>query len=158
MNTLKTLDPAFRYQVAARPGGEGLLVCFSCGVCTASCPVAEVEESFNPRRMIHRVLLGDREILKEESLWVCVGCFRCTAHCPQGVEFTNVLRVLRDMSIEEGFVPKEWKAIVEDLDRRTQRFRRRLIRTLWEKKVFSFPEYEESIGHVLSGEEQEDGA
>ncbi len=151
---MKTFDPSFRYQVAARPGGEGLLVCFSCGVCTASCPVAEVEENFNPRRIIHRVLLGDRDVLKEEYLWVCVGCFRCTAHCPQGVEFTNVLRVLRDMSVEEGYVLKTWKSVVEDLDRRTQIFRRQLIRELWERRAFSFPEYKEYVKYMLFEEEK----
>ncbi len=132
----------FKYQVASRTGGEGLLVCFSCGVCTAGCPVAEVEGGFNPRRIIHQILLGEKEeLLTSKYLWMCVGCYRCTAHCPQNVEFTNILKVLREIAIEEGYVSKEWKAIIEDLDRETQKLRRNCIDYLWEKKVTSFPEY-----------------
>ena len=45
---IMVVDYQFKYQVANRPGGEGLLVCFSCGICTAGCPVAEVEEGLIP--------------------------------------------------------------------------------------------------------------
>lgn len=136
------LDHQFKYQVASRPGGEGLLVCFSCGICTAGCPVAEVEGGFNPRRIIHQVLLGEREaVLRSKFIWMCVGCYRCTAHCPQDVEFTNILKVLREMAIEEGYVDSHWIKMVEDIDRRTQQLRRDLIDYLWEEKVPSFQEY-----------------
>ncbi|MGQ9747963.1 MAG: 4Fe-4S dicluster domain-containing protein, partial [Candidatus Caldatribacteriaceae bacterium] len=101
----KTIDPQFKYQVASRTGGEGLLVCFSCGVCTAGCPVSEVEVNFNPRRVIHQILLGRKEeLLTSPYLWMCVGCYRCTAHCPQDVEFTNILKVLREIAVEEGYI------------------------------------------------------
>lgn len=148
---MKVLDTSLRYEVAHHPGGEGLLVCFACGVCTATCPVAEVERDFNPRRIIHRVLLGDRTVLSSRDIWMCVGCFRCAAHCPQGVEFTNILRVLREMAVEAGCVPREWKEIVEDLDRRTQELRRDFIARLWEKQIFSFPEYENLFASSFGG-------
>lgn len=138
----KVMDPQFKYQVASRTGGEGLLVCFSCGVCTAGCPVSEVEEGFNPRRIIHQILLGQKEeLLTSKYIWMCVGCYRCTAHCPQDVEFTNILKVLREIAVEEGYASKEWKAIVEDLDRRTQKLRRDCLNYLFEHTVFSFPQY-----------------
>jgi heterodisulfide reductase subunit C len=138
----KVMDPQFKYQVASRTGGEGLLVCFSCGVCTAGCPVSEVEEGFNPRRIIHQILLGQKEeLLTSKYIWMCVGCYRCTAHCPQDVEFTNILKVLREIAVEEGYVSKEWKAIVEDLDRRTQKLRRDCLNYLFENAVFSLPQY-----------------
>ncbi|MEN3203078.1 MAG: 4Fe-4S dicluster domain-containing protein [Atribacterota bacterium] len=145
-------DTSFRYEVAHRPGGEGLFLCFSCGVCTATCPVAEIEEDFNPRRIIHQVLLGDRSVLSSRSIWMCAACFRCVAHCPQGVEFANVLQVLREMAVEGGYVPPEWKRIIEDLDSRTQKLRRDCIAFLWDKKAFSFPEYEKWWKHYLGGE------
>ncbi len=37
------MDPTFADQIAAEPGGEHIRRCFSCGTCTASCPVREVE-------------------------------------------------------------------------------------------------------------------
>ena len=46
------LDKDFKYQVIREPGGEGLLSCFACGTCAASCPVREIDDRFNPRRLI----------------------------------------------------------------------------------------------------------
>ena len=133
MKAEKIFDTQFKYQVAARPGGEGLLACFSCGVCTAGCPVSEVENDFNPRRIIHQVLVGDREtVLSSKSIWMCIGCYTCTAHCPQDVEFTNILKVLRFMAIEEGYAKPHWIKMIEDVDRRTQKLRRDLIAYLWD--------------------------
>lgn len=145
-------DASFRYEVAHRPGGEGLFLCFSCGVCTATCPVAEVEEDFNPRRIIHRVLLGDRDVLSSRDIWMCASCFRCVAHCPQGVEFASVLQVLREMAVSEGHVPEEVRRIIEDLDTRTQKLRRDFIALLFAEKAFSFPEYEDLWRRYLGGE------
>ncbi len=144
-------DMSFRYEVAHRPGGEGLFLCFSCGVCTATCPVAGIEEDFNPRRIIHQVLLGDRGVLASREIWMCAACFRCVAHCPQGVEFANVLQVLREMAVEGGYVPSELKRIIEDLDSRTQKLRRDIIASLWERKAFTFPEYEDLWKRHLGG-------
>ncbi|MCX6089324.1 MAG: 4Fe-4S dicluster domain-containing protein, partial [Candidatus Atribacteria bacterium] len=133
MKEERGFDPQFKYQVAARPGGEGLMACFSCGVCTAGCPVSEVEIGFNPRRIIHQILVGDREtLLPSQAIWMCIGCYTCTAHCPQDVEFTNLLKVLRDIAIEEGYVKPYWKKMVEEVDRRTQKLRRDLIAHLWD--------------------------
>ena len=102
MKVEKKFDPQLKYQVASRPGGEGLMACFACGVCTAGCPVSEVESDFNPRRIIHQILVGDREgILTSKAIWMCIGCYTCTAHCPQDVEFTNLLKVLRRIAVEE---------------------------------------------------------
>jgi heterodisulfide reductase subunit C len=154
----KVYDVSFRYEVAHRPGGEGLFLCFSCGVCTATCPVAEVEEEFNPRRIIHQVLLGDRSVLASRTIWMCAACFRCVAHCPQGVEFANVLQVLREMAVEEGHVPSAWKQIIEDLDSRTQRLRRDVIASLWEKRAFTFQEYEDLWKERLEGGRHGEGA
>lgn len=144
MKSEKKFDTQFKYQVAARPGGEGLLACFSCGVCTAGCPVSEVENDFNPRRIIHQVLVGDREtVLRSKSIWMCIGCYTCTAHCPQDVEFTNILKVLRLMAIEEGYVKPHWIKMIEDVDRRTQKLRRDLIAHLWDDdSIQSLSDYE----------------
>jgi len=143
MGEAKLLDYQFKYRVASRPGGEGLLACFACGVCTAACPVSEVEKGFNPRRIIHQILLGEsEELLRSERIWLCVGCYRCSAHCPQDVEFTNLLKVLRELAVEEGAVSAEWKKVVDEVDRRTQELRRKLIEYLWNKGINSLEEFE----------------
>ena len=40
------LDSKFKYEVSEQPGGENLTLCFSCGICTAGCPVTEVEGEY----------------------------------------------------------------------------------------------------------------
>jgi len=143
MSEARVFDYQFKYRVASRPGGEGLLSCFACGVCTAGCPVSEVEGDFNPRRIIHQILLGEqKELLQSEYIWLCVGCYRCTAHCPQDVEFTNLLKVLRELAVEEGAVSAEWKKVVDEVDRRTQELRRALIKYLWSKGINSLEKFE----------------
>ena len=58
---LSELDTKFKYDVANEPGGENIKVCFACGLCTASCPVADIDVKFNPRRIIRNGALGDEE-------------------------------------------------------------------------------------------------
>lgn len=106
MNTLDTagLDPNFKDEVAARPGGENVRLCFACGTCTAACPVAAVDETFNPRQMIRMILLGmKRELLGSPALWRCIQCYACYAKCPQNVKFRDVMKVLRALAVEQGF-------------------------------------------------------
>jgi heterodisulfide reductase subunit C len=55
------MDSTFVDEISGEPGGEHLRHCFACGTCTASCPVREVTERYNPRRIIHMALLGLRE-------------------------------------------------------------------------------------------------
>jgi heterodisulfide reductase subunit C len=125
------LDPQFKYDVAAYPGGEHIKLCYACGTCTAGCPVSAVDEEFNPRKIIRQVLLGMRkEVLSSPVIWRCVQCYSCTAKCPQDVQFRNVMRALRHMAVDEGFVPADILEAVEELDEFSQRMRRDLANTL----------------------------
>ncbi len=134
------LDPRFKYEVASRPGGENIKTCFACGVCTAGCPVAEVEEGFNPRRIIRKILLGLKEdVLSSDEIWFCITCFDCTYHCPQNVRFANVMGVLRDMAVEEGFVAPSFPERVEEAGRLVQEMRRDMIRLLLDRKMEEGP-------------------
>lgn len=136
----RTLDPKFKYEVAGRPGGENIKSCFACGVCTAGCPVAEVEEAFNPRRIIRQVLLGLRdEVLSSDEIWYCITCFDCTYHCPQNVKFANVMGVLRDMAVEEGYVAPSFPGRVEETGRLVQEMRRDMVRLLLAGKTEEAP-------------------
>ena len=67
----KELDPNFKYEVAAEIGGAHITRCFACGTCTAGCPVREIDEKYNPRKIIHMVLLGMRErVLKSDFIFI----------------------------------------------------------------------------------------
>lgn len=103
--TVKELDPKFKYDVAAQPGGENIKRCFACGVCTGGCLVSEIDEHFDPRKIIRMLLLGMRErVLSSPSIWLCLLCYNCSFHCPQDVNFSDVIGALRYMAIKEGYV------------------------------------------------------
>jgi heterodisulfide reductase subunit C len=127
----KDLDPRFKHEVAERPGGENIKLCFACGTCTAGCPVAGIDDDFNPRRIIRQVLLGmRREVLASPALWRCVQCYACYAKCPQNVKFRDVVRALRDMAVAAGHVDPSVEDEVRRLDRFSQTVRRNLVSAL----------------------------
>lgn len=87
-----------------------LYPCFQCGVCTESCPVAQVTEGrYNPRRLILNVLLGlEEKIFGQENaftIWGCILCDTCDEVCPQKVEPTEIFTTLKNMSAERGGAP-----------------------------------------------------
>ena len=126
------LDKDFKYEIAARPGASFFKRCFSCGTCTASCPVSEIDERFNPRLFIRQALLGEKEkLLSSELLWYCSQCYTCYARCPQDVRFTDVMAVLRDMAVEQGYVPKDMRERIKRVDVLAQEIRHGLAETLW---------------------------
>ncbi|MEW6524371.1 MAG: 4Fe-4S dicluster domain-containing protein [Bacillota bacterium] len=133
---IRRLDPRFKYRVAARPGGENIKACFACGVCTAGCPVAEIDEAYNPRRIIRQVLLGlEEEVLTSDLLWLCTTCFTCYAHCPQDVKFTDIMGVLRQMAVEQGYVHPTFVGRLEAMDELCQRLRRDMALVLLKEKT-----------------------
>ncbi|HKL13708.1 MAG TPA: 4Fe-4S dicluster domain-containing protein [Halanaerobiales bacterium] len=118
------MDNNFKNEITSRPGGENLMMCYSCGSCTATCPISEIDESFNPRMIIKKSLLGYKEeVLDNDDLWKCIQCRRCVAHCPQNVKFADIMRVLRNMSIEAGYYPASLKDKVDKLDKTVYQFR-----------------------------------
>lgn len=130
-NNEDKIDSNFKFEVSAAPGGENVKLCFACGTCTAACPVAAVDEEFNPRKIIRMVLLGMRkEVLSSPVIWRCVQCYSCTAKCPQNVKFRDVMKVLRDMAVKEGFVDPSVPAEIQKLDDTAMKLHGRLVKKL----------------------------
>jgi len=118
------IDNNFKMTVSLHPGGEHVLDCFLCGTCTAGCPVSEIDESFNPRKIMRQVLYGMKdETLSDGEIWKCYQCHTCVAHCPQDVRFADIVRALREIAIAEGIVGNEIVEKIKDIDlqARTQR-------------------------------------
>lgn len=106
----KKLDPNFKHEVATEMGGINISRCFSCGTCTAGCPVREIDEKYNPRKIIHMVLLGMREqVLKSDFIWLCSTCYTCYDRCPQGVQLTNIMTALKNIAAREGYIHPSFK-------------------------------------------------
>ncbi|MFA5553237.1 MAG: 4Fe-4S dicluster domain-containing protein [Phycisphaerae bacterium] len=132
----ENLDPNFKYDVSAYPGGENIKLCYSCGTCTAGCPVSAVDADFNPRKIIRQVILGMRkEVLSSPVIWRCVQCYSCTAKCPQNVKFRDIMRALREMAAAEGYVDKQMLEEVKKLDEFTQKIRRDMVNLLVKDKA-----------------------
>ena len=124
---LSELDPSFKDEVAKKIGLEEIKPCYTCGSCTGICPVHEVIEDFDPRRMIHMILLGMRkEVLSSDLIWFCCLCNSCFFVCPQEIKFSRVATELRKMAMDQGYVDEEFlkklekvNPYLQDLCRRT---------------------------------------
>lgn len=111
------LDTEFKNEVASRPGGEKVKNCYLCGTCTAGCPVSSLYSEYNPRRFMRMILLGMKEeVLSSPEIWQCSQCHICVAHCPQDVRFADIVRVLRQMAVEEGYAPESMLNEIENID------------------------------------------
>lgn len=106
----KDLDSNFKYEVAAEIGGANINRCFACGTCTAGCPVREIDEKYNPRKIIRMVLLGMRErVLKSDFIWLCSTCYTCYDRCPQDVQLTSIMTALKNIAAREGYIHPAFK-------------------------------------------------
>jgi heterodisulfide reductase subunit C2 len=146
---LSEMDANFKNEITAQPGAEHFKQCFTCGTCTASCPVAEVHDEYDPRKIIRMSILGmKQEVLSSDVLWMCSRCYTCYALCPQGVKFTDVLGILRDMAVKQGFVPKEQDENARELDKFVQDLRCQLI----DQKLHPNKKNEKKIQEMINKE------
>lgn len=64
-------------------GAADINACFSCGNCTAICPLADSDAMF-PRKLIRLAQVGlTDDLVSSKELWTCYGCGVCTTRCPQ---------------------------------------------------------------------------
>ena len=102
----RTASQAFSDVVASHLGGETITLCYQCGTCASSCPVARVTPRFNPREVIKLSLLGEKdEVLSGNAIWLCCSCYNCQERCPQKVEIADVIYALRNIAVKEGNIP-----------------------------------------------------
>ena len=128
-------DQNFKNTVAAQPGGERVLDCFLCGTCTAGCPISELDENFNPRKIMRQILYGMKtEVLSDGEIWKCYQCHTCVAHCPQDVRFADIVRALREIAIEEGVCDSDFAKKVKELDIETRKQRLEKVNSLLNKQ------------------------
>ena len=114
----------FKNDVRNTAGGANVLNCYLCGSCTACCPVNEIDDDYNPRRIMRMVLLDmEEEALKSDEIWKCNQCHACVSHCPQDVRFADIIRSLREMAIEKGYRDKVLLEKIYKLDDELKRQR-----------------------------------
>ncbi|MCK5324177.1 MAG: 4Fe-4S dicluster domain-containing protein [Desulfobulbaceae bacterium] len=124
---LSKTDPNFKNEIAEKIGLEEIKPCYSCSSCTGVCPVREIVDDFDPRRLIHMIILGMREeVLSSDLIWFCCLCNSCFHVCPQGIRFSRIATELQKMAVAENYVDdafldklKPVNACLNDLCRRT---------------------------------------
>ncbi len=101
---IENLDPNFKYEIAKQTGGEKILRCLQCGTCAGICPVFEVDERYDPQKIIKMALNGmKKELLSSELIWMCATCYSCYEHCPQDVRATDIMCAIQNVTTINGY-------------------------------------------------------
>lgn len=107
--TLQTVDPSFVEEVQKLPGGENVLDCIQCGVCSGSCD-ARFAMDYSPMQIIKMIHLGMKEeVLSSSTIWICAQCYTCATRCPRGIEIPLLMSTLKNIAIKTNAAPGEKK-------------------------------------------------
>lgn len=98
---------AFRERLDAVAEGFRHNYCYQCGACVADCPANNYSNTFNPRLILLKALLGfeDELIGPESDIWDCTNCYTCSERCPQDVRPVDVIIALKNLCVEGGLSP-----------------------------------------------------
>jgi quinone-modifying oxidoreductase, subunit QmoC len=102
-----TRQPAVTVLVASYcADGASLISCLQCGMCTASCNVAE-EGSLFPRRQMTFLQLGQKgSLVADPNIWLCFNCTDCSSRCPANARPGRIMAAIRQMVVEHYAVPR----------------------------------------------------
>ncbi|HUY01632.1 MAG TPA: 4Fe-4S dicluster domain-containing protein [Candidatus Deferrimicrobium sp.] len=76
--------------------------CMTCGKCVGDCIAAE-NSDFNSRKIIQKILDGDREsLINGNEIWKCFLCDLCTIKCPKNIQIKKLILILRKLAISSG--------------------------------------------------------
>jgi heterodisulfide reductase subunit C len=82
--------------------------CYQCGACVADCPANNYSQTFNPRLILLKSLLGfEEELIRADSeIWNCTNCYTCSERCPQDVRPVDVIIALKNLCTRRGVSPE----------------------------------------------------
>ncbi|MCP4582435.1 MAG: 4Fe-4S dicluster domain-containing protein [candidate division Zixibacteria bacterium] len=104
----QSINFSFREKLNGMAEGFRHNYCYQCGACVADCPSSIYSNSFNPRLIILKALLGfEEELIKVDSeIWNCTNCYTCSERCPQEVRPVDVIIAMKNMCVAEGKAPE----------------------------------------------------
>jgi quinone-modifying oxidoreductase subunit QmoC len=114
-----SLQPARQHAAAALlsrycADGASLMSCLQCGMCTASCNLAE-EGNLFPRRQMMLLQLGQKEsLLTDPTIWLCFNCTDCSSRCPTNARPGRIMAGIRQMVVEHFALPRFLFRVVND--------------------------------------------
>ena len=92
------IDPGLMGDVL-RFGAADVSACYSCGTCTATCPLADDDAAF-PRGMIRLAQVGlADDLVSSKELWTCYQCGECTTKCPTQADPAEFMATARRYAI-----------------------------------------------------------
>jgi heterodisulfide reductase subunit C len=97
-------------------GSDAIKYCYQCNKCTTNCPVSPFTSDFyttvfDPRHAVLGSLLGYKDLLvglvqaDARCVWACTVCDTCDEVCPQGIEITEILGLLKNVTTGMGVAP-----------------------------------------------------
>jgi ferredoxin len=87
------------YPEILKYGAADVTACFSCGTCTASCPISQTDGTF-PRRIIRYAQVGMKDaLLGSKELWACYQCGECSDSCPTKADPSEFMAATRRYAI-----------------------------------------------------------
>ncbi len=85
---------------------KNIIGCADCGKCVGACPASRIS-NFNIRKIIRKVLRGDKSVLKDSDIWYCFLCEICKRVCPkENINIPLLIINLRNESFKKGFGPR----------------------------------------------------
>ncbi len=85
---------------------KNIAQCIQCGKCVGDCPASKISD-FNIRKIIQKILRGDKSVLKDSDIWYCFLCERCKKVCPkENINIPLLIINLRNESFKKGYGPK----------------------------------------------------
>ena len=100
----ETANPSLMTTIR-RYGAFDVSACFSCGTCTATCPLSTPAASF-PRKLIHYAQLGLKDrLVGRPDAWLCESCGECSDTCPRDAKPSEFMIALRKYEVAELGVP-----------------------------------------------------
>lgn len=88
--------------------------CLQCGVCSASCELAEPGSQF-PRREMGLLQLGEwRKLLHDPRIWSCYNCTDCSASCPADARPGRAMAALRQAALVDLTRPRFLVGVLDE--------------------------------------------
>jgi quinone-modifying oxidoreductase subunit QmoC len=88
-------------------GGDRMMLCMQCGMCSGSCPIGDAMDN-GPRKLFMMIRAGMKEeVLTSNTVWNCTQCYNCTVRCPRQIRVTAILQSLASVAAREGFAPNK---------------------------------------------------